>query len=356
MVKSPAYRFDIEIEEDLVEEVARLYGYEKLPDLPPLARCAMRCPAEGTRSNHALRVSLAGLGYQELVNFSFVQEQWEKDFAGNEQPIRLLNPIASQLSVMRTQLLGGLVDVLRFNLNRKAENVRVFELGRVFFPDESIGDSETSVKGVRQPMHVAGLVYGDAHEDCWAEAKRSVDFFDVKGDVENLIAPLKATFEAATHPAMHPGRCARVIVNGKAVGFVGELHPKVCRTYELSKPPVVFELEVAPLCELDVPSARAVSKFQPVHRDISVTVPNDVTCAQLQDAVSRIRRTKPEAMIIESLDLFDVYRPEASAEKSMAFRLTLSTQGAEAIGEKEAEAAFEAVERAFAELGATLRK
>ena len=183
-----------------------------------------------------------------------------------------------------------------------------------------------------------------------------MDFFDVKGDVENLIAPLKATFEAATHPAMHPGRCARVIVNGKAVGVVGELHPKVCRTYELSKPPVVFELEVAPLCELDVPSARAVSKFQPVHRDISVTVPNDVTCAQLQDAVSRIRRTKPEAMIIESLDLFDVYRPEASAEKSMAFRLTLSTQGAEAIGEKEAEAAFEAVERAFAELGATLRK
>ena len=356
VVTSPAYRFDIEIEEDLVEEVARLYGYEKLPDLPPLARCGMRSPAEGTRSNHALRLSLAGLGYQELVNFSFVQEQWEKDFADNDKPIRLLNPIASQLSVMRTQLLGGLVDILRFNLNRKADNVRVFELGRVFFPDETVGDSETTVKGVRQPLHVAGLVYGDAHEDCWAEAKRPVDFFDVKGDVENLVAPLKATFEAATHPAMHPGRCARVIVNGKAVGFVGELHPKVCRVYELPKPPVVFELEVAPLCELDVPSARAVSKFQPVHRDISVTVPNDVTCAQLQDAVARIRRTKPEAMIIESLDLFDVYRPEASAEKSMAFRLTLSTQGSEAIGEKDAEAAFVAVEQAFADLGATLRK
>lgn len=356
VVTSPAYRFDIEIEEDLVEEVARLYGYEKLPDLPPLARCGMRSPAEGTRSNHALRLSLAGLGYQELVNFSFVQEQWEKDFVDNDKPIRLLNPIASQLSVMRTQLLGGLVDILRFNLNRKADNVRVFELGRVFFPDETVADSETTVKGVRQPLHVAGLVYGDAHEDCWAEAKRPVDFFDVKGDVENLVAPLKATFEAATHPAMHPGRCARVIVNGKAVGFVGELHPKVCRVYELPKPPVVFELEVAPLCELDVPSARAVSKFQPVHRDISVTVPNDVTCAQLQDAVARIRRTKPEAMIIESLDLFDVYRPEASAEKSMAFRLTLSTQGSEAIGEKDAEAAFVAVEQAFADLGATLRK
>ena len=192
--------------------------------------------------------------------------------------------------------------------------------------------------------------------DCWAEAKRSVDFYDVKGDVENLISPLQATFEAATHPAMHPGRCARVMINGKAVGFVGELHPKICRAYELAKPAVVFELEVDPLRELEVPSARAVSKFQPVHRDISVTVPNDVTCAQLQDAVARIRRTKPEAMIIESLHLFDVYRPEGAAEKSMAFRLTLSTLGAEAIGEKEADAAFAAVEQAFAELGATLRK
>ena len=182
-----------------------------------------------------------------------------------------------------------------------------------------------------------------------------MDFFDVKGDVENLIAPLKATFEAAEHPALHPGRCARVIINGKTVGFVGELHPKICRTYDLAKPPVVFELEVASLCELPVPSARAVSKFQPMHRDISVTVPNDVTCAQLQDAVSRIRRTKPEAMIIESLELFDVYRPEGAAEKSMAFRLTFSTLGAEAIGEKDADAAFEAVEQAFAELGATLR-
>lgn len=356
VVTSPSYRFDIEIEEDLVEEVARLYGYEKLPDLPPLARCGMRTRPENRRSNHALRLALADLGYQELINFSFVEEKWEKDFAGNDAPIRLLNPIASQLSVMRTQLIGSLVDILRFNLNRKAENVRVFELGRVFYPDESVQGSETSVKGVRQPLHVAGLVYGDAHEDCWAEAKRPVDFYDVKGDVENLISPLKATFEAATHPAMHPGRCARVLIDGKAVGFVGELHPKICHAYDLPKSAVVFELEVAPLTELTVPSARAVSKFQPVHRDISVSVPNDVTCAQLQAAVEKVRRTKPEAMIIESLDLFDVYRPEGAAEKSMAFRLTLSRLGAEAIGEKEAEAAFEAVEHAFAELGATLRK
>ena len=243
---SPAYRFDIEIEEDLVEEVARLYGYEKLPDLPPLARCGMRSPAEGTRSNHALRLSLAGLGYQELVNFSFVQEQWEKDFADNDKPIRLLNPIASQLSVMRTQLLGGLVDILRFNLNRKADNVRVFELGRVFFPDETVGDSETTVKGVRQPLHVAGLVYGDAHEDCWAEAKRPVDFFDVKGDVENLVAPLKATFEAATHPAMHPGRCARVIVNGKAVGFVGEFIRRCAVSMNFRSPLWCLSLKLRP--------------------------------------------------------------------------------------------------------------
>ena len=151
----------------------------------------MKSAPEGQRGNHALRLHMVELGYQELINFSFVQEQWEKDFAGNESPIRLLNPIASQLSVMRTQLIGGLVDILRYNLNRKAENVRLFELGRVFYPDDTVQDGDWTVKGVRQPTHIAGLVYGDAHGEQWGEVSRSVDFFDVKGDVEALIAPLR---------------------------------------------------------------------------------------------------------------------------------------------------------------------
>ena len=166
-VQAPSHRFDIEIEEDLIEEVARLYGYEKL------ARSSAACShcdevSEGGLAHwHALRREMAVLGYQELINFSFVPEAWEKDFAGNDAPIRLSNPIASQLSVMRTQLVGGLVDILKYNLNRKAERVRVFEFGRVFFPDPAVLDGPWSVKGVRQPSHIAGLAYGTANDAQW---------------------------------------------------------------------------------------------------------------------------------------------------------------------------------------------
>lgn len=357
IVKSPTYRFDIEIEEDLIEEVARLYGYEKLPDRPPVAPAAMRSRLEGHRTAHELRLALAERGYQELINFSFVEEAWEKDFAGNDAPIRLLNPIASQLSVMRTQLIAGLVDILRFNLNRKADNVRLFELGRVFYPDASVEDTDLSVKGVRQPSHIAALAYGDAGEDSWSMAKRNVDFYDVKGDVERLIWPLQARFVPVSHPALHPGRSAEVLIDGKAVGFIGEIHPKLCQTYALPKAPVVFELDVASVLTHAVPSASAVSKFQPIHRDISVTAPNNVTCQALFDAVENLRRNTRTGEVIEEFRLFDLYRPanDPAAEKSLAFRLTLVSRTDEALTEAQCDAAVSAVVEVLAELGAHLR-
>ena len=205
-VKSPSYRFDIEIEEDLIEEVARLVGYEKLPDVPPMAKAEMHTRAEGTRTAHDLRHQLANLGYQELINFSFVPEEWEKDFAGNDKPIKLLNPIASQLSVMRTQMVGGLVDILKYNLNRKVGSAKLFEIGRIFRPDETVVTTEFSVKGVDQPVRVAGLLYGDAMGEQWAVPARLADFFDAKGDVERLLYPLTARFVAKSFPALHPGR------------------------------------------------------------------------------------------------------------------------------------------------------
>ncbi len=356
-VKAPSYRFDIEIEEDLVEEVARLYGYEKLPDRPPMARIAMNNRAENQRGQHDLRLTLAQLGYQELINFSFVQEEWEKDFAGNDEPIRLLNPIASHLSVMRTQLISGLVDILRFNLNRKADQVRVFELGRVFVPDASVEDGPLSVKGVRQPSHIAGLVYGDAYGESWCQAKRNVDFYDVKGDVESLIAPLTATFEAAEHPALHPGRSARILIDGKEVGFIGELHPRICHKYQLPKAAVVFELDVASLLTIPVPSMQAISKFQPVHRDISVQAPAELSYKAMIDAVENLKTSTRIGKVIESFKLFDLYRPEndATAQKSLAFRLTLTSKEEEALTEEQCEAAVQAVVEVLGELGAHLR-
>ncbi len=356
-VKSPSYRFDIEIEEDLIEEVARLYGYEKLPDRPPMARIAMKNRSEDKRGPHDLRRAMAKRGYQELINFSFVEEAWEKDFAGNDAPIRLLNPIASQLSVMRTQLISGLVDILRFNLNRKADNVRVFELGRVFVPDESVEDGPLSVKGVRQPSHIAGLVYGDAHNGAWSEAKRNVDFYDVKGDVESLIAPLTARFEAAKHPALHPGRSAKIVINGVEAGFIGELHPKICHTYQLPKAAVVFELVVEALLTVPVPAASPVSKFQPVHRDISVQAPADLSYQAMVDAVENLRTSTRVGSVIDAFELFDLYRPQGddAAMKSLAFRLTLTSKGEEALTESQCENAVQAVVEVLGELGAHLR-
>lgn len=354
-VTPPAYRFDIEIEEDLIEEVARLYGYEKMPDRPPMQRIEMRAEKEATRSPHDLRREMAVLGYQELINFSFVPEAWEKDFAGNDAPIRLLNPIASHLSVMRTQLIGGLVDILKYNLNRRAERVRVFELGRVFCPDAAVGDGPWTVKGVRQPRHVAGLAYGDAADAQWGIAARPVDFFDVKGDVERLCAPLKPRFVRETFPGLHPGRSAAVYIGEKKVGMIGELHPRTVQAYELPKAPVVFELDVDALLTTSVPVYAAVSKHQPVRRDIAVVTAPETETGRLVDAVYEAHGADPRLSSMTDFRLFDLYRPKGAAQKSLAFTLELTAKGEEPVSDLEADAAVRAVLDVLEREGATLR-
>ena len=219
-----------------------------------------------------MRRVLAALGYQETINFSFVEEAWERDLAGNAQPIRLLNPIASQMSVMRSSLLGSLLQALKFNLDRKAERVRVFELGRVFLRDDSVTTTDTTVRGIHQPMRVAGLAYGDADGLQWARKGTGVDFYDVKGDVEALLSPRKAQFKPAAHQAMHPGRCAAVMLDGREIGFVGELHPRWRQRWELAQAPVLFELDLDAVVRRQVPVFEPVPKFQPAQRDIAVIV------------------------------------------------------------------------------------
>ena len=356
-VVSPAYRFDIEIEEDLVEEVARLWGYDRLPETPPYERASMMPSREGYRGEHELRRRMADRGYQELVNFSFVEDKWEKDFAGNEDPIRLLNPIASQLSVMRTQLLGGLVDILRYNLNRKEERVRVFELGRVFFKDPSVEPSDVTVKGVRQPMHIAGLAYGASQAPQWGERSRKVDFFDVKGDLERLAAPLELEFRAEPFPALHPGRSAGVYLKGQRIGIIGELHPKLQQKYELPLSPVVFELDAESLAEIPVPQHKAVSKFQPQMRDLSLTIPANVTAGRIFEAVAQLRQTDPRLACLSDFRLFDLYRPgdDPEAEKSMAFRLVLEPVNDSALAETDTEGVVKALVECLEKLQVRLR-
>jgi len=332
-VAPPAFRFDLQIEEDLIEEVARIIGYEQLPTNPPLAPITAKLRAESKRGPFAVRRQLAQLGYQETINFSFVEERWERELAGNADPIKLLNPIASQMSVMRSSLLGSLIAVLKFNLDRKAQRVRLFELGRVFRKDPSVPDSDTNVAGFDQPMRVAGLCNGSVDALQWGSAERAVDFFDVKGDVQALLAPLQPIFKPAEHPAMHPGRCASVWLGERCIGHVGELHPKWRQAYDLAQAPVMFELALDAVLQRDVPVFQAVSRHQPVERDLAIVVKESVTHAAVMDAV----RAGGGELLRDAV-LFDVYRPKklvdagtgglAADEKSLAVRLTLSRDDA----------------------------
>jgi phenylalanyl-tRNA synthetase beta chain len=343
-VTPPPYRFDITIEEDLIEEVVRMLGFDNLPTSLPIAPIAPQVRSETQRGRFAVRRALAAQGYQETINFSFVEERWETELAGNANPIKLLNPIASQLSVMRSSLLGSLLQVLKHNLDRKASRVRLFELGRVFMRDASVTTSDTQVAGIAQPLRIAGLAFGGAVQRQWSAKDAAADFFDVKGDVESLLAPLQASFVAAEHPAMHPGRCARVMVNGQEIGVIGELHPRCKQSYELPQAPVMFELDLAAVMQRDLPKATALSKFQDVERDIAVIVRESVGHAALMAAI----HAAPTQGLLQGAVLFDVYRPKDSGagmqqgEKSLAVRLTLGSLDA-TLTEEQIEAAVAAV-------------
>jgi len=330
-VTPPSFRFDLQIEEDLIEEVARMVGYNNLPTNPPLAPITAKVRPETERSPSAVRRAIAALGYQETINYSFVEDSWERDLAGNVNPIRLLNPIASQMSVMRSSLIGSLLQVVKFNTDRKADRVRVFELGRVFLRNAEVQSTDTTVEGFDQPMRVAGMAWGPIEALGWQGKAPNVDFYDVKADVEQLLAPRKAEFLAAEHPAMHPGRSASVMLDGEVIGHVGELHPRWRQAWELSSAPVVFELSLNAVIARNVPVAQPVAKHQSVERDIAVIVQDQVTHGQLMAAI----HAAPTQDLLRNAVLFDIYRPKAETtgglavgEKSLAVRLTMHSDEA----------------------------
>ncbi len=356
-VKPPPWRFDLTIEEDLIEEVVRIIGYNQLPTVPPLAPTTARLPPESRRSRFAVRRLLAGLGYQETINFSFVEESWERDLAGNAEPIRLRNPIASQMGVMRSSLLGSLLQVLKFNLDRKAERVRVFEMGRVFLRDGAVATTDSTVRGIRQPMRLAGLAYGDADALQWARKNAGIDFFDMKGDVEAMLSPLRAQFKASAHPALHPGRCANIWLDGRDIGVVGELHPRWRQSWELAQAPMLFELDLETIVQREVPAFEPVPKFQPAQRDIAVIVSDEIK----HDAVMQAIQAAGTGGLLRDAFLFDVYKPKQPApglalhEKSLAVRLTLGSREA-TLTDDQIDAAVKAVVDSIAgRLGGRLR-
>jgi len=295
LVTPPSFRFDLAIEEDFIEEAARLYGYDSIPASAVRHTQSMLPEREATRSVSTMRQRLVDRDYQEVITFGFVSSAAELALRPDGNAIKVLNPIASQFDVMRTTLLGGLIETLRTNLNRKQDRVRVFETGRCFFRD---GERYS------QPLRIGGLAFGPALPEQWGAPKRNVDFFDVKGDLEALAWPLTVRAEAAAHPALHPGRSARVFVGDREAGWIGELHPRLLREFDLSgAPPVVFELDQEPLTEHALPSARTVSRLPAVRRDIAIVVAETIPAETVLNAM---RQASPAH--VEHVALFDVYR------------------------------------------------
>jgi phenylalanyl-tRNA synthetase beta chain len=342
VVTPPSFRFDIAVEEDLVEEVARIHGYDRIEPRPIAAEPAMLPFPEATRTVRELRSGLALRDYQEVVTYAFVDAAWETDF-GTGPALKLANPIAAHMSVMRSTLLGGLLDRLRFNLNRRQGRVRLFEIGTVFL----------GIEEDRQPTRMGGLAYGPVLPEQWGSAARDVDYFDVKGDLEALIHPVALSFEPTHHPALHPGRAARVFLDGQAIGWCGELHPRWQRQYELPLAPVMFELDVERIQRLPVPSYQEISRFPPLRRDLALVVEEKVTATALLDC---LRRAAPG--VVSEVSLFDVYRGKGLdyGKKSLAFRILLQdTQ--KTLTDEEADAVVVTlVTAAGQEYGANLRR
>lgn len=311
-VRSPSFRFDIEIEADLIEEIARVHGYENIPSDHTSGKLAMLALPETRRSRAAIYRKMAERGFQEVVSYAFVNEDWERDFAANPSPVRLQNPLAAQYSVMRSTLIGGLIEILQNNLNRKQSRVRVFEIARIFRDETPTG----------QPERLGALVYGSALPEQWGVAARAADFYDLKADVESLLAGKTAEFVRTEHPALHPGRSAEIRVDGTAVGFIGELHPQWLQKYDLPQAALVFELDMAAVLACEKVRYQTVSKFQPARRDLAFVLPESVSYAELEGSLKTVR-----SPLIREIALFDVYRGAGLPEntKSMAVKIILQS-------------------------------
>ena len=352
-VVPPSFRFDIAIEEDLIEEIARLYGFDRIPALPPVARSSMSLAPESQRSLHAIRDRLTDLDYHEVVNYSFVDRDWETGPAGNPAPILLRNPIASHMAVMRSSLLAGLCANVVYNLNRRQDRVRVFEIGRVFLKDPLGLDAADAVAGLRQPVRVAGAACGTSDPEQWGTPRRVADFFDIKGDVEALLAPAVARFESHPHPALHPGRSARVLLGDKIIGWVGELHPRWQQWFELPVPVQLFELDAEPVQARTIPAYHEVPRFPAVRRDLAVLVDEKVPCGELLMAL----RTALPA-VVEAVEVFDLYLGKGVVEgkKSLAFRVLLQDTQKTLTDTDVDEVIVSAVSILHRQFGATLRQ
>src|SRR3569623_1713027 len=316
-VLPPSFRFDIRVEADVIEEVARSYGYGNLPSTRPLARLQLQVPPEGQVTAERLRALLEDRGYQEAITYSFVEPRLQQILVPAQPTLALANPISADMAVMRTSLWPGLVQALVHNQNRQQNRVRLFEVGRRF---------RRSGAEWREQTVVAGVAIGSAEPEQWGTPKRRVDLFEVKADVTAVLAltgKREETFSytSTSHAALHPGQAAQIQDDKqRTLGMIGVMHPAAVQALDINAAPVLFEVELDTLAAAHIPRFRELSKFPAFRRDLAVGVDEAVAAESLRDA---IRAAAGD--LLQELQLFDLYRGKGidSEKKSLALGLTL---------------------------------
>lgn len=316
--KVPSHRFDISIEEDLIEEVARVYGYDNLPVKSPTMALGIEANPEAIKPIRLIRQSLAARGYQEAITFSFIEPGLSKLFDPVNAPIALANPISADLSVMRTTLIAGLTKALQYNLNRQQSRVRLFETGQCFI--------QQGEEMVQDPM-LAVIATGSRDPEGWTGQSDAMDFFDLKGDLETLLADSgildQCRFEPAEHPALHPGQTAQIIRNDNVIGYIGALHPQVQKELGLKGNIYTFELKLSELQDGVVARFESLSKYPEVRRDLAFVVDEATPVAHLMAAIK-----EKAGENLKELRLFDVYQGKGVEEQRKSVALGLTWQDA----------------------------
>jgi phenylalanyl-tRNA synthetase beta chain len=312
MVKPPSFRFDIEIEADLLEELVRIHGYNNIPRTQPHYHAAMREMSESRQPLTQLRKSLVDRGYFEAITYSFVDPSWQAALDPGKEAVKLANPLSSEMSVMRTSIWPGLLQAVRYNLNRQQNRVRLFETGQVFLQGEA---------GLQQVDRIAGAISGLVKDEQWAENSREVDFYDLKADVESLLGTgAEIEYRAQAHPALHPGQSAAVLKNGEAIGWLGALHPHAMSELDLGNTVYIFELDLDAVRQLHLPAFRPLSKFPEVRRDLAILINEDVSAKSIEDCIR-----DSTSKILQEVRVFDIYTGKGVDKglKSVAFGLIL---------------------------------
>ncbi|GAB1261923.1 phenylalanine--tRNA ligase subunit beta [Aurantivibrio plasticivorans] len=343
----PSYRFDISIEEDLLEELARIYGYNRLPTKIAPMDIAMAEQVESNLPLNKFKQALVARDYHEAISYSFISEQLNQLFNPESEPVKLINPISAELSIMRASLIPGLVNAATHNLNRQQSRIRLFETGMRFVQQgEDI---------LQEPM-LAGLIAGPQFDENWASESASVDFFDLKGDVEAVLQatgePKSYQFKAGSHPALHPGQTADILKNGQVVGVMGALHPQVAKELDINQAVFVFEITQSDLLVGKVPDFAEISKFPEVRRDIAVLVDKKV---QSDTLLATVEKAAGESL--SNLKVFDLYVGKGidPQRKSVALGLTFQDPS-RTLTESEINASMDAViQQLKQELDADLR-